>query len=417
MIENGLLKFTFTNNKLIYILKIINNTKKVPMQEENENQKRPNVIPSEEEREEARRLTENPNIPEETKSEAEKKAEEEMKRRTEEQLKQRNRSLQEQEEKSMELEGNRSESMERQKQEAQYAQNPDSFEAPKNPNLVEPPQDPPNNIVPPTDEGGSNEGNESSGQSQEESSEEDTPYDFIPLPSDGKIYNPKKKGLKVAYLDTSDEDILTSPNLIESGDFMRVILDRKILDEDIRYDDLHVGDKNAILIWLRATAYGEEYPVRLTDPKDGQEFQRTIDLNELGTIPLGDEPDNEGNLDFTLPVSKKNIKFKFLSVGEEESIEKQVDHEMNELGYKINHTITYSMFKHIVEVDGTRDPNYIWQFVKKMRAGDSRALRKHIQKVEPGMDLNITVRTPGGESHTYFLSFGPQFFWPDAEPQ
>ena len=42
---------------------------------------------------------------------------------------------------------------------------------------------------------------------------------------------------------------------------VEILINRKILEPDLRYEDLLVGDRNAIMIWLRATGYGEMYPV------------------------------------------------------------------------------------------------------------------------------------------------------------
>jgi hypothetical protein len=90
---------------------------------------------------------------------------------------------------------------------------------------------------------------------------------------------------------TADENILTSPNLLQSGEFLNVLI-RKILEPDLRYNDLLVGDRNAIMIWLRATGYGEMYPVTLLD-ENGDAFDTELNLNELKTKELGAEPDDE----------------------------------------------------------------------------------------------------------------------------
>jgi hypothetical protein len=56
-----------------------------------------------------------------------------------------------------------------------------------------------------------------------------SPFDVIPLPSEGKLYRNKKSNVKVSYMTTADENILTSPNLIKSGEFLEILLNRKIL--------------------------------------------------------------------------------------------------------------------------------------------------------------------------------------------
>ena len=78
----------------------------------------------------------------------------------------------------------------------------------------------------------------------------DAPYDVIPLPSEGKLYKSKKSSIKVAYLNASDENLLTSPNIVGSDRFMEILINRKILEADLRYGDLHIGDRNAIMILI-----------------------------------------------------------------------------------------------------------------------------------------------------------------------
>jgi len=237
-------------------------------------------------------------------------------------------------------------------------------------------------------------------------------YDLIPLPSDGKVYPSKKKKLKIAYMTASDENILTNPNLLESGEFLEILFNRKILDQDIRYKDLHVGDRNAIMLWLRATAYGEIYPITLSDGK-GERFDVDINLNEIKSIPLGAEPDSNGHFDFLLPQSKNQIKFKLLNMGEVDDIEAHVAYIKENVGSEYVDSVTYALEKQIVSVNGNNDMAYIKQFVQTMRLGDSRAFKKYVDEIESGVDLGISVRSPGGETINTFLPLSLRFFWPD----
>lgn len=236
-------------------------------------------------------------------------------------------------------------------------------------------------------------------------------FDVIPLPSGGKIYGTKKSNLKIAYMTTADENILSSPNLLNSGDFLEILINRKILDNEIRYKDLHIGDRNAIMLWLRATSYGEMYPVTIYD-EDGEPFETEIDLTKLKVKPLGDTPDQEGYFDFSLPISKAAIKFKLLTVGDIDEIEALLAND-TENGELINNTNTYRLQKQIVEVNGSRDKGFINSFVDSMRVRDGQAFREYIDKVESGVDLEIEVRTPRGGSVKTFLPLNVKFFWPN----
>jgi hypothetical protein len=236
-------------------------------------------------------------------------------------------------------------------------------------------------------------------------------FDVIPLPSEGKLYKNKKSSVKVAYMTTADENILTSPNLLQSGEFLEILINRKLLEPDLRYNDLHVGDRNAIMLWLRATSYGEMYPITMYD-EDGAPFESEVDLNSLKTIKLSIEPDAEGYFDFYLPIAKASVKFKLLTVGDLSQIEKLVaEDEKNEI--PVNNVNTYRLERQIVDVNGNRDKGFIKDFIEKMRVRDSKQLKDYIEKIDCGVDLAIEVKTPRGESISTFLPLNVRFFWPD----
>jgi hypothetical protein len=239
-----------------------------------------------------------------------------------------------------------------------------------------------------------------------------SPFDVLPLPSEGKLYRSKKPSIRVGYMTTSDENILTSPNLLESGQFLEILINRKILEPELRYKDLNVGDRNAIMLWLRATAYGEMYPVTILD-ENNVPFDTEINLNELKTKKLGAEPDSEGLISFVLPLSKASIKFKLITCGDLDDIEAMVKRdEENKL--LVNNSNTYAMERMIVEVNGDRDRSNILSFINSMRVGDGKKFTEYVESISSGIDLDIEVRTPGGGSVKTFLPLNINFFWPNA---
>lgn len=237
-------------------------------------------------------------------------------------------------------------------------------------------------------------------------------FDVIPLPSEGKLYPSKKKTIKVAYLTTADENILTSPNLVESGDFLEILLNRKILEPELRYKDLHTGDRNAIMIWLRATGYGTEYPIQVLD-RNNIPFETEVDLSNLKTIKLGAEPDSEGLFYFKMPLTGDEIKFKLLTAGDVETIESLLE-EDKENGSPVNNEPTYILQHQIVDVNGNRDKRFIQNYVNNIRTLDAQKLRVYSTSIESGIDLRIDVKTPGGGSINTFLPINPSFFWPNS---
>lgn len=238
------------------------------------------------------------------------------------------------------------------------------------------------------------------------------PFDVIPLPSKGKTYKNKKESVRVAYMTTADENILTSPNLLQSGEFLSVFMNRKILDPNLRYEDLLMGDRNAIMIWLRATGYGEMYPISVLDDNN-EVFDVEFNLNDLKIKDLGAEPDEEGLFDFEFKLSKSHIKFKLLTMGEIEAVERIILKEKED-GVPVNNQTIYFMERMIVQANGSRDKGYIKDFVASMRINDAKDFNEYVEEIDCGVDMNITVGTPGGGSVDTFLPLNFKFFWPNA---
>lgn len=241
------------------------------------------------------------------------------------------------------------------------------------------------------------------------------PFDVIPLPSKGLLYPGQEGTVKVEYMTAMDENVLTSPNLIKSGKVLDMLMERKIKQSPVPVDKLLVGDRNAIMIWLRATGYGEMYPVKLNDPTSGVEFETEIDLTTLKTkeLPEGVEPDEKGEFSFTLPKSKKKIKFTLLTVGDEKTILSRAEKYEKATKSQISNALTYRLQTQIKEIDGNRDINFIQQFVNVMPAYDSLKFREFSDSIEPGIDMSVEVEGPTGTFQAP-ITLGLNFFWPNV---
>lgn len=240
------------------------------------------------------------------------------------------------------------------------------------------------------------------------------PFDVIELPSKGLLYPGKNNTVKVQYLTAADENVLTSPNLIKNGKVLDVLLERKLKDSPIPVRDMLIGDRNAIMIWLRATGYGEIYPVKLTDPNTYEEFEHDIDLSALKSKSLNAEPDENGLFDFELPKSGKKIKFKLLTVGDESNIIKTAEMREKKLKTQISNTLTYRLEAQIQSIDGNTDRNFISQYIQYMPAFDSLKFREYSDSIEPGIDMEVEVEGPSGETFPVTVQLGLDFFWPNA---
>jgi hypothetical protein len=238
------------------------------------------------------------------------------------------------------------------------------------------------------------------------------PYDVIELPSQGLLYKNKKSSVKVEYLTAYDENILTSPNLLNSGKVLDVLIERKVKDLGFDPKELVSGDRMAILLYLRTTGLGNEYEQFVFD-SSGNMVSATIDLTEIKTKNLTVKPDENNEFDFTLPISKSKVKFRLLSQKDEDDIE-EIDKKLLEKNGNISTKNTLRLERSIMEIDGNRDKLKISHQLKKLKIMDVRKFNKYVADIEPGLDLNVIARTQGGESVDTFLRIGRTFWNPEV---
>lgn len=286
-------------------------------------------------------------------------------------------------------------------------------------------------------------------------------YDILPLPSNGECYAHKKNRIPVAYLTAADENIIASPNMYRDGKIIDVILERKILDKDIKVSELCSGDRDAIVLWLRATGYGVDFPIVARHPETGKEYPINVKLDTFKYFPFNLKGDENGYFDYTTE-SGDVIKFKYLNVREEEElrdemISRTTDIEKYETVKYINHltrsihnmklndgdikeledcladmkdiidtndlevnmdniysdSITSQMVKYTMSINGNEDKEYIKNFICNMRAKDAFAYRSFINDNTPGVNMKINVNVPqsdGGGSFATFLKIDNYVF-------
>lgn len=243
--------------------------------------------------------------------------------------------------------------------------------------------------------------------------EDDEPFDEIDLPSKGYFYRNKKSSVRVGYLTAADENIITSPNLVQSGKMIDTLLRKKIKDRNVNINELLPGDKQAILIFLRATGYGNEYPIILIDPLTGDEFESIVDLNDLKYKEILQIPDELGEFIYKLPKSGKSVKVRLLTEKDQQEIDEILEKRKKIYGdNNISTSLTSRLEKMIMEIDGNRDKTYITEYIQKMYAFDSLSLRSFVRKLEPGVDLSLKIKSPSGEIIETEMPFNRNFFWP-----
>ena len=243
------------------------------------------------------------------------------------------------------------------------------------------------------------------------------PTETVELPSKGLLYpldNPLSSGkIEMKYMTAKEEDILSNQNYIRQG----VVFDKlfqSLIVSKINYDDLTVGDKNAILIAARILGYGKDYQITYAHPITGAEEVINVDLAEIKNKEVDYSLcKNLNEFTYVLPKSKNEVTFKVLTHRDE----KQIDEELKGLK-KVNLSadVTTRLKQTIVAVNGSRDKKDIRDFVDNyLLAADARALRDYIKEVTPDLDLTFTfVGSDGYTQEGVDLPIGVSFFYPNA---
>ena len=239
------------------------------------------------------------------------------------------------------------------------------------------------------------------------------PAEEVTLPSKGLLYpedSPLRKGIiEMKYMTAREEDILTNQNLINNGTVIDKLLQSLILT-DFNYNDLLVGDKNAILIAARVLGYGAEYDFTYKGKK------QLVDLTTLKDIPLDESLITEGKNEFTftLPIAKKEITFKLLTHGDEQKIEQELK-GLKKINKDSSSEYTTRLKHVIVAIDGNTESKFIRAFVdNEFLARDARELRKYIREIQPDVDLSFEIEDRRGDVQEIDIPVGIGFFWPHA---
>ena len=246
-----------------------------------------------------------------------------------------------------------------------------------------------------------------------EQTKQQFPTEEVTLPSKGSLYpkeSPLSKGvIEMKYMTAREEDILTNQNLIENGTVIDKLLQSLIITP-IDYNDLLLGDKNAILIAARILGYGAEYTF------EHNRIEHTVNLTEVNDKQFDENLMSEGKnqFHFTLPTSKTEITFKFLTHRDENAIASEIK-GLKRLNKQSSKDLSTRMKHLITSINGDSEKQTIREFVdNQLLAIDSRALRNYVVEIQPDINLNFEYEDKNGDFVDIPIPIGINFFWPDA---
>ena len=240
-----------------------------------------------------------------------------------------------------------------------------------------------------------------------------TPTESVELPSKGLLY-PEGHALsagtvEMKYMTAKEEDILTNQNYIKNGTVIDKLLQSMIVTE-FPYEDLLIGDKNAIMIAARILSYGKDYEFNY----DG--YLQNVDLSAMENKELDTSlyTRGENEFSFTLPHTDNVVTFKVLTHGDEKKIEQEIK-GLQKINKDNISEVTTRLKYLITSINGSADKKDIRDFVEQgLLARDARALRAEYTQVSPDINLKFTYTDGTGAEREAALPIGVNFFWPDA---
>ena len=240
------------------------------------------------------------------------------------------------------------------------------------------------------------------------------PTEVVELPSKGLLYpedSPLSKGtVEMKYMTAKEEDILTNQNYIKQGIVIDKLLESLIVTEGVKYSELLIGDKNAIMVAARILSYGKDYTITYND----EEVVVDLSTIEPRDIDYSIYKDRKNEFAFKLPHTDNTVTFKILTHKDEQAIGKEVA-GLKKIN-KNNDTQVTTRLKHLItSVNGISDVKDIRDFVDNyLLAKDARALREHYTTMSPDMNLKFVYTDEDGGVEDVDLPININFFWPDV---
>tara|TARA_R110000851_G_scaffold193759_4_gene344567 strand:- start:1365 stop:2105 length:741 start_codon:yes stop_codon:yes gene_type:complete len=240
------------------------------------------------------------------------------------------------------------------------------------------------------------------------------PTEMVELPSKGLIYpetNPLSSGvIEMKYMTAKEEDILTNQNYIKDGTVIDKLL-KSLIVSKVNYNDLIVGDKNAVMIAARVLGYGKDYTFNFLDK------EKTVDLSTMESKYL-EEKDLEAKgvnkFSFKLPSTGVVVEYKLLTGNDDREIRQEIK-GLQKINKKASPELSTRLKHMIISFDGNENKKEIREFVDNyMLARDSKSLRDHIRKTQPDINLTFKYERDNGEDGEASIPITTNFFWPDV---
>jgi hypothetical protein len=252
-----------------------------------------------------------------------------------------------------------------------------------------------------------------------------TPTEFVDLPSQGKYYpngHPlhNEEVVEMRFMTAKEEDMLTSPALLKKGIAIDRMLQNLIVNPAIKVKDLLIGDKSAMILSARISAYGADYVGTVTCPACGAKVKHYFDLSKHSMYhPSEDdlaqynvEATDEQTFKVTLPRTKVVLELRLLTSTDEAYI---IQTQAKKKKHGLPESNTTDILKRmVISANGEKDKSQLSQFIESMPAFDARYLRSAIKVLAPTVDNKQEFACNNcGLEQDMEVPFGIEFFWPE----
>jgi len=203
-------------------------------------------------------------------------------------------------------------------------------------------------------------------------------------------------------------------NLLRQGLAIEKML-KSLIKSPIAYEDLTLGDRNALLIAARMWAYGKDYSFSYKNPTTGDEEKVQYDLQNLQHKKVDYTLfANKNEFAFDLPHSKNAVTFKLLTIADDKKIDEESKGVKKALGQEAGSSLRLKY--QITSVNGEYSIKTVRDFIDSgaLLSLDSNPLRKRISEISPDLDMNISFTLSDGTEVSTDLPMTAEFFFPGS---
>ena len=238
------------------------------------------------------------------------------------------------------------------------------------------------------------------------------PTEQVDLPSKGVLYpkdSPLADGkIEMKYMTAKEEDILTNQNYIQKGIVIDKLIESLVVTK-VNFNDILIGDKDALLIASRILGYGKDYEFTYA----GESIK--VDLTTLENKELDTKLVTEGKNEFTfkLPFTDNTITFKLLTQKDEKEIQREID-GLKKISPSLTQDLSVRMKHMILSINGNSERPVVRDFVDNgFLAKDARAFREYYGNIVPGINTTISHEFADGVEEDLTIPINANFLWPD----